>query len=537
MIVCPACGVRNPEGAQVCEGCGGPLDHFVYRACPSCDALNPAENVFCHRCFSELVPSGESQMPLADEAVPATLAGRAMPVAEEPEGAVALSREEGDEDVVASVELAEPGPEIAGAPAEVAYPPESSERAEETIFAVGEGGRPEESAEGEDAGVAEAPEGELPEPGISVTPAEPVMAGEVEGPLAEAAERDLSEVVLSPLEGLDDLLPLETAVSLPHRAEPLVPQEPSEAERGDAELFQRIAKEPSPLYEPSRVVMPRKARLLPRTMRVVLHLLVLLAALAPTFTGGQMDSWVNPRQAVVDMANTFGSLAPGSVVLISFDYSAAYAGEMDVIALALVRQLAERSVHMIAMSTKPAGVGLAERVYHTLASEVPDYRYGEEYALLGYLPGQEAGIRALTHSLSDAFKADHVQQRALAEIPVTRGLATLQDMDHVVVLADDSRSVRYWIEQAQAQSNIDLHALVSARIEPMLIPYQQSGQLRSLIGAAQGAVEYEVASGVRRVTGGSGDGCGALFLVLLLTGVMTNVAYVSKGEGSRAAGG
>ena len=60
MIVCPACEHRNRVDAQVCEACGGSLEHFAYRACPSCDALNPAENTFCHRCFSQLSPLEEA---------------------------------------------------------------------------------------------------------------------------------------------------------------------------------------------------------------------------------------------------------------------------------------------------------------------------------------------------------------------------------------------------------------------------------------------------------------------------------------------
>ena len=538
MIVCPACGVRNPEDAQVCEGCSASLDHFAYRACPSCDALNPAQNLFCHRCFTELVPSARGEAAPVDEWVPPALPRPVAPVAKEPESGQVPTIEEAD-DFAQSEELVDRGDDVAVAPAAGVLMPESGEGFDQTIVAVGEADRAEESVEDEGEGVAEAeaPVVEFLEPRPLMPSEEPVVTGEAEELESEAAEEALSEMVLSPLAGLGDLLPLETAVSLPHRAEPLIPQDPAEAERLDAELFQRIAKEPAPLYEPARAVVPRKVRLLPRMMRVVLYVLVLLAALAPSFTGGQTASWVTPRRSVVDLANTFGGLAAGSVVLISFDYSAAYAGEMDALALALVRQLAERSVHMVAMSTDPAGVGVAERIYHTLASEAPDYRYGQEYALLGYLPGQQAGVRALTHNLSDAFKVDHVERRALSELPVTRGLATLQDIDHVVVLADDSQSVRYWIEQVQARSGIDLHALVSARIEPALVPYQQSGQLRSLVGAAQGAAEYEVASGGRRVTLGSTDGYVALFLVLLLTGVVTNVAYVSGGEGSRSQGG
>jgi hypothetical protein len=270
-----------------------------------------------------------------------------------------------------------------------------------------------------------------------------------------------------------------------------------------------------------------QAKVWPRIGRAALYLLVLLAALTPFFTGGQTASWVRPRDSIVAWAQSLDALPAGSAVLVSFDYTPAYGGEMNPLALALARQLAAKSVHMVVMSTKPEGIGLAEQIVALIAQEMPAYRYGESYAILGYLSGQEAGLRTLNESVSSAFRSDHVQRRALEELPVTKDLATLQDVRCVIVLADDNDSVRRWIEQVQSRSNIVLDALVTAGVEPLLVPYYRSGQLRHLMGGAVGAAEYELASHGRPLALRLTDGYAALFVLLVLVALATNVAEVA----------
>lgn len=50
-VVCPACGVANPEGAGHCSACGQSLDAT---ACPQCGATNPQGANFCIRCGTNL---------------------------------------------------------------------------------------------------------------------------------------------------------------------------------------------------------------------------------------------------------------------------------------------------------------------------------------------------------------------------------------------------------------------------------------------------------------------------------------------------
>jgi len=497
MIVCPICNHTNPEGTDTCESCGGSLENFLYRVCPSCDALNPAQNTFCHRCLSPLTASAQ--------------------------------------EAVSSAEDVEPSPPAPEDISEAQAPPaiDHAEIGEKTLIATADAGEADTSPEPLEE--AESPE-PLEEP-LAPPEVAPDEADEEKEEEPEESPEPLPDLIAAPLAGIDDLLPLEMAVSLPHRA--MLPEsvEPTETEQRDAELFQRIAGEPAPLHEPARTILPRTSRILPKSGRTILYLLVLLAALTPLFTGDLFASWVRPRESVVAMAQLLDGLSDDAVVLISFDYTPAYAGEMDPLALAVVRHLAKKSVHIVAMSTKPGGVGLAEQVYHTISNELPSLiDYGENYAVLGYLPGQESGLRTLAKSLTDAFKTDHVQRRSLTDLPITSKLASASSFDHIIVLSDDTQAVRHWIEQVQSRSDIKLHALVTSRVEPMLIPYRESGQLATLFAGSYGSIEYPLASGARFATTRVTGAYAALFLVFLLTAIVTNVMYISKAKSKPQSG-
>lgn len=548
MIVCPACNHKNPEGSRFCSECGGPLDHFIYRACPSCGALNAPDAVFCSRCLAAIVsgagaPEIETSQAEIPEimGVPPTPSEEAAPAVGEPSAAPsaepAPAQETAPEVFVAPSE-AQAAPELSplaaeGEPqAESAEPMPTPEAFVEPPELIGP--QPAEQAvavQPREQGAPEAAEQTPPAPPDVPQEAAAPAEGAIEEPptLALAPTETASEEEINPLEGVAEALPVAPLIALPHRIAPIV-ERPREQDIQDADLFRQIATERPSLQGGARVRVAevRSAPALPWLARVALYLAVLAIALMPWFFGGMATPYVQPRESVAAFERAMETLPAESVVLLAFDYGPMYAGELDALALALMRQLSSRSVRTVALSTKPEGVGSAERIYAALASEAPAYRYGEQYAILGYLPGQEVGLRALNKSMETVFKVDHVQQRPLGEMAVTRGLSTLRDAPQIVILADDGQSVRRWIEQVGGRGDVTLYALVTASVEPLLIPYQRSAQLRSLVGGATGAAEYEAASGIRPDALRGVDGYALLFVLLVLVAVVTNVVSISR---------
>lgn len=521
MIVCPACGHRNPTRATLCEACGRSLEGFVYRACPSCGALNAAQHVFCHRCFTELtLAEGENPIPESPFVRPFT--PPAITLQETFVEVVRQAQEPSSVEVTSQTPTAPPIQAEGFTEAKTEPQPMSFEGALTEAIE-----RSDQQAQLEPAGLVQ-PTTHPPEP----TAERATTLTEEEQPVIPGEAPPLSvDIESNPLEGLDGLLSPAPAIELPHR--PPRPAAATAARDDEAELFQQVAVERAPLQERAQMVLLPKERALPKLGRTVLYILTLLAGLSPFFTWGQMSSFIQPREAVLALARTVEELPSGAKVLLSFDYSPTYAGELDPLASAVVYHLARRSAQMIVMSTKPEGIGLAEAIYHTLSNELPEYRYGEDYAFLGYLPGQEVGLRSLNISLSDAFKVDYLQGRPLGELDVTSGLASLRDFDQIIVLADDSAIIQRWIEQVQSQSGIAFHALVTSAVEPLLVPYRQSGQLLSLIPGASGAMEYEIASAAEPRALLWSDAYAAFVALLLMVAIVTNALYASQRRRSK----
>lgn len=564
MIVCPFCQHKNPEGVSRCEACGRSVEHFVYRACPSCGALNPAQSLFCSRCLTELAPSVETEQPTettvkpfeplslppqrgqAEKRSEAKLEAKTAtppPIISEPDSEAPTAQEpfteeqieaepEADEIIVEAEEIESPTliEDVVASQEEkvfilrdyetvqVGQPEQPTQESPSHV-----GPRPTEKVSVEDVLGQAKPE----------TTEEPLfMAPEVEDELA-TGPAPLPATTASPLESLAEVLPIEASVVVPHRATPLVRPQLTETEQFDAALFQQIAEEGAPLTEPIRTLAPRQVKLLPRIGRILLYCMVLVVALTPLFTRGRTKGWVQPRESVSALAQAIEELPSGATVLISFDYGPTYAGEMDPLALEVIHHLAQRSARMIVMSTQPSGVGVAERILRAVEQEAPALKYGERYIILGYLPGQEAGLRTLNENISAAFKVDHVEHHALADLAVTQGVASVRDLDQIIVLADSSATVRQWIEQVQSQSKVVTQALVTSRVEPLLTPYQQAGQLSNLVAGATGAIEYQRAVGEQALVSNQADSYAALLLLFLVVAVVTNIFYVSRKETNR----
>jgi hypothetical protein len=590
MITCPSCGHVQDEDTPRCERCATPLDkEETLLECPACQAPNPADRQYCRHCFAAL--QGEEadaqDESLVSPYVPASASpdefrGRRQPIrpTTKPErdpdsvdldatiGEMAVHGEQDERPHIGTE--ADDSESSGAAPRQEAViedspqEPEDQDAPQSEAIVEEPASAAKEPADDEPAGEpAVAADDAAPSPSAISKP-EPAPKSPEDAPLPTIiptedgrSEQEGKEPLWlaapdSPLDHVDNPIPMESIIALPHRSIPPIERPPTEQERADARLFQQIAVEPAPLHTSSLQLLPRRPEILSRTGRTILYLLVLLAALSPILTGGQTTAWVQPRPAVVQLASDLSALPGGSVVLVSFEYSPSFAGELNPLATAVLRHLAAQSVPIVAMSTRPEGVGLAEQVLAAVADATPGYTYGQDYVILGYLPGQEAGLRTMAHSMADAFAIDHVLGGRLDQFPPTQGLATIQDATQILLLADDDMAVRRWIEQlgsryALQRSPLRLQALVTARIEPMLVAYAEAGQLDTVIAGVYGAPQYAAirspATGIgsddRGVAlpsglGPSTDAFAALFGLVLLVCVATNVLYAVRGETASA---
>ena len=359
---------------------------------------------------------------------------------------------------------------------------------------------------------------EVPSPAEEVAPGEvPDWLLELKPVEEEALEVREGEAVASEdvLAGIPGLLPIaeeeqegekEPVATLPSGVGvPAVPDVEG------AQLFREVVTEPAEAEERERAetgLETRRGRLV-ETLVWALIFIILIAGIALALVAvlgrvgdllggtGFGEFWGSPM--VIDPApvNTFRAqvtkLPPDAVVVVSFDYGPATEAEMEPLAQIILGDLLENQARVIAVSLRPEGAIMAQRLLERFEDEYP---YGERTINLGYLPGQTAGVRSLAFLSSTPLFQNWTQ--TLDDYPAWQDVEGLDDVALTVVVADSPLTVRWWVEQMGpgTLANRPMVAAVSAAADPSVRPYYnrvdpKSGQLLGLVSGVADAAAYE----------------------------------------------
>jgi hypothetical protein len=166
---------------------------------------------------------------------------------------------------------------------------------------------------------------------------------------------------------------------------------------------------------------------------------------------------------------------------------------MGPLAEIIVRDLLDNQARVIAVSLRPEGPMMAQRVFERLESEYP---YGERVINLGYLPGQTAGVRSLAF-LSSAPVFQNWGE-TLDDYTAWQDVDGLEDVALIVPVSDSALALRWWVEQMGpgTLANRPMVAAVSAAADPSVRPYYnhtdpKAGQLLGLVSGVTDAAAYE----------------------------------------------
>jgi len=395
------------------------------------------------------IPTGTVEAPVAG--VPAWLAGAGQPAENDGTSEAAASP--------ADLETT-PGQEPA-APRPVSQPPEpASEKARDVV------------------------PGAMPDWLAGMRPQELARLGEGDSDLVdEHAEWS------GPLAGMRGILRAEPVIALPQK--PNVARtrlEVSDLQNARAELLRGLVEDEIrqiPARARKRVWLPLE--------RWLVSLALIVAVLAPivlgTATLPRPDTIAPETLAVGDLIN---QLPPSAPVLVAFEYDPASIGELDLAGEAVVDHLMVRGARLVTLSTRPAGAGLALRLFEPLAI-ANNYLYGENYVHLGFVAGEGAGLSAMARNLPATAPADFAGNPAWSQ-PALGGIDSLADFALVVVISATPEGVRQWLEQAKpAAGPTPFVAVISAGAEPLVRPYYEGSpsQLAGLIAGVFGAGGYE----------------------------------------------
>ncbi|MBD3235944.1 MAG: hypothetical protein GF330_04515 [Candidatus Eisenbacteria bacterium] len=193
-----------------------------------------------------------------------------------------------------------------------------------------------------------------------------------------------------------------------------------------------------------------------------------------------------PVQATFDRIE---SLAPGDVVLVSFDYGPSDGPELDPLANAVLRHCYKKKLRVVGLALFPlGGVDMAINRMNQVAAEL-EARDGIDWVNLGYKDGGQAAMKAMGDDMHIVFPTD-LGGVAIDSIPVMQDVRRYDDVELAFSLATNVIG-EWWINLVNAQFGVDVAVGTTAVSAPKYYAYLEAKQAIGVVGGMKGASEYE----------------------------------------------
>jgi hypothetical protein len=180
-------------------------------------------------------------------------------------------------------------------------------------------------------------------------------------------------------------------------------------------------------------------------------------------------------------------------------------------------------------------------VNQVLQREFPDYRYGQDYVMLGYKPGNQGVIQVVVTDFRTLYQAD-TEGTSIDQVPMMRNVKGLKDMDLILNVSGGFPGLKEWVQFGADRTGVPIVGGVTAVQAPLLYPYYPR-QLSGIMGGLKAAAEYEslLMEGYSKAYGTDRGRFAAIrrmgpqtlaHLVIILFLVVGNVAYfATRGSG------
>lgn len=218
----------------------------------------------------------------------------------------------------------------------------------------------------------------------------------------------------------------------------------------------------------------------------IIYIVLLIVLSVPLLRPIGIPMQISPMtRAVYDIIE--GLNPEKDVVLLSMDYSPGAGLDAEVCPVAVVEHLMQRGIKWIAISFGTTdGPMMTNRIMADL--EQRGYKYGEDFANLGYMAGEENAVRLF--ALDCLSVPTDVRGNKTSELPVMQEIKTIKDFAFVIQFSMGTPEM--WIRQVVDPMGV-LFATGTVTVSvPSIVPYYNSGQVKGVMGGVSSAAQYEL---------------------------------------------
>jgi len=216
------------------------------------------------------------------------------------------------------------------------------------------------------------------------------------------------------------------------------------------------------------------------------------------------------------------SLPEGSVIVISYDSSSAGMAEVHPQCVAMLQYGIKRNFKFVCITLWPEGVQLIEWALNDVKAW-SKMEYGVDFVNLGYLPGYDTGVAALSKDVHALIKEDYYGNK-IEDLPMMSDIKSANDFALIYDVCVGS-GLTSWIWFAQSIYGTPVYAAVSAWAAPTSLPYLSSGQIIGLNNGLGGAAAFEKLVGVRGFGQGGMTSLSFAHIWTVLAIIIGNIVY------------
>jgi len=222
--------------------------------------------------------------------------------------------------------------------------------------------------------------------------------------------------------------------------------------------------------------------------------------------------------------DTIDALPHGSKVLVSCEYGPSTKPEIHPMTLAIMRHLFKNNHKVYVTCLWPDGQFLAEEALDQVGGKEYGLKYGEDYVLLGFRPGNEAVVKGIVSNLRKLYTIDS-RGTKVTEIPMMDGIHRFEDFDFLFSASAGYPGTIEWVQYAVDPTDVPMSTGTTSIQVNEVMPYVAAGQVNGILAGMPGAAEYEALIGVPGIGTSGMDAQSVAHLVIVLFIVLGNIGY------------
>lgn len=251
----------------------------------------------------------------------------------------------------------------------------------------------------------------------------------------------------------------------------------------------------------------------------IIYLFLLIALAFPMFKPFGLP--VSVGETTQNLFDYVDNLEPGSVVVLSVDYSPGAAAQIHPQTLAITKHLLSKDIKIVYLGL----VQYASQFTQDAIAKATDFDpvYGVDYVDLGFKPGEEATVTALAKDLHGTFPQDSFGT-PIGDLPMMADIKTADDFD--LIIAFDSGGTRhYYVGQVNGLYGTTIGCALNSVNVTNTMPYYAAGQVVGILNGLRGAAEYEALIGQPGEATINLDSISSGHIIIILFILLGNIAY------------